>query len=101
MAKDEDLKILGPIVVTRANQETRECSNDQAEEKQHRRILGCGRRESGFLTPTRSFSSDRRSPHLSSAGCWPATGTSNLDPAQFAAIVRASYRRFDDWLPAG
>jgi hypothetical protein len=51
MAKDEDLEILGTVVAG-ANQETRECSNDQAEEKQHRRILGRGRRESGFLTPT-------------------------------------------------
>jgi len=34
MAKDEDLKILGAIVVTRADQETGERPNDQAEEEQ-------------------------------------------------------------------
>jgi hypothetical protein len=42
MAKDEDLEILGAIVVTRADEETGEYPNDQAEEEQHRRILGCG-----------------------------------------------------------
>jgi hypothetical protein len=39
MAKDEDLEILGAIVGAGANQETRECPNDQAQEKQHQRIL--------------------------------------------------------------
>jgi hypothetical protein len=39
MAKDEDLKILGAIAVTRADEETGERPNDQAEEEQHRRIL--------------------------------------------------------------
>jgi hypothetical protein len=42
MAKDEDLQIPGAIVVTRAAEETGEHPNDQAEEEQHRRILGCG-----------------------------------------------------------
>jgi hypothetical protein len=42
LAKDEDLKILGAIAVTRADEETGERPNDQAEEEQHRRILGCG-----------------------------------------------------------
>ena len=42
MAKDEDLEILGAIVVTRADEETGERPDDQAEEKQHRLILGCG-----------------------------------------------------------
>ncbi len=35
MAKDEDLKILGAIVVTRADEETGKRPNDQAEEEQH------------------------------------------------------------------
>jgi hypothetical protein len=43
MAKDEDLEILGAIVITRADKETGECSNGQAEEEQHRRILESGR----------------------------------------------------------
>jgi hypothetical protein len=42
MTKDEDLKILRAIVVTRADEETGERPNDQAEEEQHRRILGSG-----------------------------------------------------------
>jgi len=42
VAKDEDLEILGTIVVTRANNEAAECPNDQAEEEQHRRILESG-----------------------------------------------------------
>jgi hypothetical protein len=42
MAKDEDLEILGAIVVTGADKETGEQPNNQAEEEQHRRILGCG-----------------------------------------------------------
>jgi hypothetical protein len=33
MAKDEDLKILGAIVVTGADEETGERPNDQAEEE--------------------------------------------------------------------
>ena len=52
MAKDEDLKILGAIVVTRADEETGERPNDQAEEERHRSILGCGWSQSGFSTPT-------------------------------------------------
>ena len=42
VAKDENLEILGTIVAARANKETGECSNDQAEEEQHRRILESG-----------------------------------------------------------
>jgi hypothetical protein len=42
MAKDEDLEILIAIVVTRTREETGQCPNDQAEEEQHRSILGCG-----------------------------------------------------------
>jgi hypothetical protein len=42
VVKDEDLEILGTIVVTRANNEASECPNDQAEEEQHRRILESG-----------------------------------------------------------
>ena len=34
--------MLGAIVVTRANEETGERPDDQAEEKQHGLILGCG-----------------------------------------------------------
>jgi len=42
MAKDEDLEILGSVVVTRADEETGQPPNDQAEEEEHRRILRCG-----------------------------------------------------------
>jgi hypothetical protein len=41
MAKDEDLEILGAIVVTRTHEETGQYPNDQAEEEEHRRILRC------------------------------------------------------------
>jgi hypothetical protein len=42
MAEDEDLEILGAIVLATDAEETGEHPNDQAEERQRRRILRCG-----------------------------------------------------------
>jgi hypothetical protein len=42
VAKDEDLEVLGTTAIPGSGQETREQSNDQAEEEQHQWILECG-----------------------------------------------------------
>jgi hypothetical protein len=56
MAEDEDLEVLGPVVLAllaTADEETREGSGDEVEERPHRPIVpGLSERESGFPTLT-------------------------------------------------
>jgi hypothetical protein len=56
MAEDEDLEVLGPVVLAllaTADEETDESAGDEVEEGQHRPIVpGLSERESGFPTPT-------------------------------------------------
>jgi hypothetical protein len=56
VAEDEDLEVLGPVVLAllaTADEQTGEGSGDEVEEGQHRPIVpGLSERESGFPTPT-------------------------------------------------
>lgn len=82
MAKDEDLKILGAIVVTGADKETGERPNDQAEEEQHRRILGCGQSRIRVFDPHGRFAVLGRMPTRSAA--------SGIDPPNSTYAARTS-----------
>src|SRR5664280_3029941 len=56
VAEDEDLEVLGPVVLAllaTADEETDESADDEVEERPHRPIVpGRSESESGFPTPT-------------------------------------------------
>jgi len=58
MAKDEELEILGAIVVARADEETGQRPNDQAEEEQHRRILDAALVANPGFRPPRAWATE-------------------------------------------